>query len=63
MARTTAAYADTNGGIKSALDAFKADTGVYPKGSNGLAQLVQRAISSTNWNGPYFREIPIDPGS
>jgi general secretion pathway protein G len=61
QARTTAAYADINGGIKSALGQFKLDTGSYPKGSNGLVELVQQASGTTHWHGPYLDRIPIDP--
>ncbi|HEX7576494.1 MAG TPA: type II secretion system protein GspG, partial [Verrucomicrobiae bacterium] len=54
---------DINGGIKSALDAFKMDVGSYPKGSNGLVELVQQRIGATNWHGPYFDppKWPVDP--
>jgi len=62
-ARRTAAKADICGGIKTALDAFKADTGTYPEGSNGLLELVQHPNGTTNWHGPYFDppKWPVDP--
>jgi general secretion pathway protein G len=53
--------ADINGGIRSALNAFKVDTGSYPKGSNGLLELVQQPIGATNWHGPYLEKLPVDP--
>ncbi len=53
--------ADIHGGIQSALDAFKADTGSYPKGSNGLLELVQQPAGATNWRGPYLDKLPNDP--
>ncbi len=53
--------ADINGGIKSALDAFKVDTGSYPEGSNGLLELGQQPIGATNWHGPYLDKPPVDP--
>ena len=58
-----APLADIHGGIKSALDAFKVDTGAYPKGSNGLLELVHQPIGATNWHGPYFDppKWPVDP--
>jgi general secretion pathway protein G len=61
--RPKAAYADIHGGIKTALDAFQVDTGSYPKGSNGLVELVQQPSGTTNWHGPYFDppKVPIDP--
>jgi general secretion pathway protein G len=55
------AMADTHGGIESALDAFKVDTGSYPKGSNGLFELVQQQAGATNWHGPYLAKLPVDP--
>jgi general secretion pathway protein G len=55
-----APLADIHGGIKSALDAFKVDNGTYPKGSNGLVELVQQPAGATNWRGPYLEKLPID---
>ena len=62
-ARSSAAYADIHGGVKTALDAFEADTGHYPKGSNGLLELFQQSSGTTNWHGPYFDPpvLPVDP--
>jgi general secretion pathway protein G len=59
----TKAQTDVNGGIKTALEAFKVDTGHYPKGTNGLLELVQQPSGTTNWHGPYFDppEWPVDP--
>ena len=31
------------------------DTGHYPKGSNGLLELVQQPVGATNWHGPYYQ--------
>jgi len=62
--RPTVARADINGGIKSALDQYKLDTGAYPKGSNGLLELVQQPNGATNWHGPYLdlpSKLPVDP--
>ncbi|HEV8543383.1 MAG TPA: type II secretion system major pseudopilin GspG [Verrucomicrobiae bacterium] len=45
-----------------ALDAFEVDNGYYPKGKNGLADLVQQPRDAQNWKGPYLKgEIPNDP--
>ena len=60
-ARGTAAYADIQGGIKTALDVFHTDTGRYPKGSNNLLELVQQPVGATNWRGPYLEQVPLDP--
>jgi general secretion pathway protein G len=61
QARNTAANADINGGIKSALDAYEVDNGFYPKGKNGLGDLVQQPRDSKNWRGPYLDKLPTDP--
>jgi general secretion pathway protein G len=58
QARMTAAHADINGGIKSALDAFEVDNGFYPK---SLQDLVQQPSNAKNWHGPYLDKIPMDP--
>lgn len=46
-----------------ALDAFEVDMGYYPKGKDGLQDLVQPPRDSgANWHGPYMKEgIPKDP--
>ena len=44
-----------------ALDAFEIDCGYYPKGKNGLEELVVQPRDEVNWRGPYVREIPVDP--
>jgi general secretion pathway protein G len=63
QARNTAAHADINGGIKSALDSFEVDNGYYPKGKNGLGDLVQQPRDAKNWHGPYLDKLPTDPWS
>jgi len=63
QARTTAARADINGGIKSALDSFEVDNGYYPKGKNGLGDLVNQPRDAKNWHGPYLDKLPTDPWS
>jgi general secretion pathway protein G len=46
----------------TALDAYEVDNGAYPKGKNGLADLVQQPRDLQNWKGPYLKgEIPLDP--
>ena len=62
QARVTAAHADISG-IKTALDAFEVDNGYYPKGNNGLGDLVQAPRDARNWHGPYLDRIPTDPCS
>ncbi len=57
-ARETAAQADINGGIKSALDAYEVDNGFYPK---SLQDLMQQPQQRRNWHGPYLEKLPVDP--
>ncbi len=47
--------------FKTALDAFEVDNGYYPKGRNGLQDLVAKPRDATNWRGPYLDNIPKDP--
>jgi general secretion pathway protein G len=49
--------------FKTALDAFEVDNGYYPKGKNGLMDLVQQPRDTQNWRGPYLQSdsIPKDP--
>ena len=57
-ARETAAHADINGGIKTALDGFEVDMGYYP---SSLQDLLQKPRNARNWHGPYLDNLPIDP--
>ncbi|MBI4323999.1 MAG: type II secretion system major pseudopilin GspG [Chloroflexi bacterium] len=62
QARVTATQAQiANFGV--ALDSFEVDNGYYPKGKNGLQDLVvQPRDTTTSWRGPYVKgEIPKDP--
>ena len=49
--------------FKTALDAFEVDMGYYPKGRNGLVDLIQQPRDAKNWHGPYMQSdvIPKDP--
>jgi general secretion pathway protein G len=60
QARTTAAQTQI-ANFKTALDAFEVDNGYYPKGKNGLMDLVQQPRDTTAWHGPYLESIPKDP--
>ena len=57
-ARVTAAGADINGGIKSALGQYEVDNGFYPK---SLQDLLVQPGNARNWHGPYLDKIPVDP--
>ena len=61
QARMTAAQSQIST-FNTALDAFEVDNGYYPKGRNGLVDLVQPPRDSQNWRGPYLKSaIPNDP--
>jgi general secretion pathway protein G len=61
QARQTAATSQIST-FGTALDAFEVDNGYYPKGKNGLQDLVAQPRDSQNWKGPYMKnEIPNDP--
>lgn len=61
QARVTAARAQIST-FSTALDAFEVDNGFYPKGKNGLNDLIQQPRDAQNWKGPYMKnDIPLDP--
>ncbi len=61
QARVTAAQAQI-ATFGTALDAYEVDNGFYPKGNNGLQDLIQQPNDTPNWKGPYLKdEIPNDP--
>ncbi len=61
QARITAAKTQIST-FSTALDAFEIDNGFYPKGRNGLQELVEQPREAQNWKGPYLKgEIPNDP--
>jgi len=47
--------------IQTVLKAYKADTGSFPTGTNGLLDLVRLPTGVTNWHGPYLDSLPKDP--
>ncbi len=61
QARITAAQTQI-AAFGTALDAFEVDTGTYPRGGDGLNQLLAQPADVTGWRGPYLKtEIPLDP--
>jgi general secretion pathway protein G len=56
-----AAVANDLAAIKTALDAFEVDNGYYPKGKNGLMDLLQMPRDARAWHGPYLEKLPMDP--
>jgi general secretion pathway protein G len=49
--------------FKTALNTFEVDNGFYPKGQNGLLDLIQQPRDAQNWKGPYLDAdtVPKDP--
>ena len=47
----------------TALSSFEVDNGYYPKGRNGLQDLIVQPRDAQNWHGPYLQtdKIPLDP--
>ena len=60
QARVTAAQTQI-ANFEVALNAFEVDNGYYPKGKNGLMDLVQQPKDAQGWHGPYLKDIPLDP--
>ena len=60
QARTTAAMTQISA-FSTALDAFEVDNGYFPKGKNGLMDLVVQPRDAQKWHGPYLQDIPKDP--
>jgi general secretion pathway protein G len=60
QARVAAAVTQI-GSFKTALESFEVDNGYYPKGRNGLQDLVVAPRDAQGWKGPYLPEIPLDP--
>lgn len=61
QARQTAAKSQVST-FGTALDAFEVDNGFYPKGKNGLQDLINSPRDAKNWKGPYMKDaIPNDP--
>ena len=59
QARVTAAQTQI-ANFGTALGAFEVDNGFYPKGKNGLMDLVQKPKDAVNWHA-YLDNIPKDP--
>lgn len=60
QARITAAKTQV-ASFETSLDAFEVDNGYYPKGADGLQDLIEEPDGAKNWHGPYMKEIPLDP--
>ena len=63
QARQTAAQSQI-ATFGTALDAFEVDNGYYPKGKNGLTEIIQQPRNLQSWKGPYLKSeggLPNDP--
>lgn len=53
-------------GVSTSLEQFELDVQRFPTTEEGLAALLQRPAGlpeETVWNGPYLKEVPLDPWS
>ncbi|MCM8796058.1 MAG: type II secretion system major pseudopilin GspG [Candidatus Omnitrophica bacterium] len=61
QARISAAKADLQANIATALKLYELDNGNFPSTEEGLNALLNKPASAANWNGPYLEKKPIDP--
>jgi general secretion pathway protein G len=61
QARKTAAKADIEVNIATALKLYELDNGRFPTTEEGLNALLTAPASAPNWNGPYLEKKPLDP--
>lgn len=66
QARVSAARADIESNLSTALDLYELDNGHYPSTAQGLRALNEKPSASpapANWNGPYLKrkKNPLDP--
>jgi general secretion pathway protein G len=49
--------------FQTALGTFEVDNGYYPRGRQGLQDLITRPRDAQNWRGPYLQtdRVPMDP--
>jgi general secretion pathway protein G len=64
QAKITAAQADIQVNIPTALDLYELDNGFYPSTEQGLAALRDQPSTApvpAKWSGPYLKRKPLDP--
>jgi len=61
QAKITAAKADIEANIPTALKLYDLDNGAFPTTEEGLNALLIKPPSAKNWKGPYLEKKPIDP--
>jgi len=48
--------------LKTALQTYRLDVGIYPTSEQGLASLISKPQEAKYWDGPYLEdELPLDP--
>jgi general secretion pathway protein G len=47
--------------ISSALNSYEVDNGKFPSTDEGLAALITKPATATDWHGPYLDKTPLDP--
>jgi general secretion pathway protein G len=47
--------------FENTLQMYSFDLGHLPSSAEGLSALVQNVENSDTWNGPYMKELPLDP--
>ena len=61
QAKVTAAISQI-ANLEIALDSFEVDNAYYPKGGDGLKELIDQPSNTPDWQGPYMQKsIPLDP--
>lgn len=64
QAKITAAKADIEAHLATALKLYELDNGNFPTTSQGLDALTTKPVTNpvpSNWNGPYIEKKPVDP--
>ncbi len=64
QARESAAHADIEANLASALDLYEVDTGAFPKTEEGLDALITKPSNpkiAKKWKGPYIKKKSADP--
>ncbi|MBB5020342.1 general secretion pathway protein G [Chitinivorax tropicus] len=48
--------------LSKAIEAYRLDTGHFPRNEQGLAALMQAPNDEQGWRGPYLKkDVPMDP--
>ena len=62
QAKVSAAKADINANLSTALKLYELDNGRYPSSEDGgLSALSTKPSNASTWNGPYIEKAPNDP--